>query len=223
MTAILVVNAGSSSIKVTLFDGNFQRLLSGMASEIGGASVLAIGGEGRAVAMRDHADAFRHILAALEDRGIAPGSLTAAGHRVVHGGRTLLEPRRLTADVIAEIAACVPLAPLHNPHNLTAIRALAEAAPDLAQYASFDTAFHATNPDMAQRYALPAGEDAKGIRRYGFHGISYTGLSARCRRSPAHLCRSACSHCISATVQASAPSATGNRLPRPWAIRRSTG
>ena len=176
MTAILVVNAGSSSIKVTLFDGDFRRLLSGTASEIGGASALAIDGESRAVAMRDHADAFRHILAALDGRGIAPGDLTAAGHRVVHGGRTLLEPRRLTADVVAEIEACVPLAPLHNPHNLTAIRALAEATPGLAQYASFDTAFHATNPDVALRYALPAGEDAKGIRRYGFHGISYTGL-----------------------------------------------
>lgn len=176
MTAILVVNAGSSSIKVTLFSEALEHLLSGSATEIGGTSVLSIDGESRAVTMCDHADAFRQILAALEARGIAPGDLTAAGHRVVHGGRTLLEPRLLTDDVTAEIEACVPLAPLHNPHNLTAIRALAAVAPGLAQYASFDTAFHATNPDVALCYALPAGEDAKGIRRYGFHGISYAGL-----------------------------------------------
>ena len=85
----------------------------------------------------------------------------------------------MTPAVEAEIAACIPLAPLHNPHNLSAIRAIDDLAPGLPQYASFDTAFHATNPEEALRYALPAAEDAKGIRRYGFHGISYAGLVAR--------------------------------------------
>ncbi len=176
MSAILVVNAGSSSIKVTLFDTALTRLLAASAMEIGGASTLSIDGESRSVAMADHGGAFRHILSAFADRGHAPGTFTAAGHRVVHGGRTLVAPRFLDAATLAEIEACVPLAPLHNPHHLSAIRALAAAAPDLPQYASFDTAFHATNPEVALRYALPDAENDKGIRRYGFHGISYAGL-----------------------------------------------
>ncbi len=91
---------------------------------------------------------------------------------------------RLDDAAIAAIAACAPLAPLHNPHNLAAIRALAARAPGLAQVAVFDTAFHATNPEVALRYALPAAEEAGGIRRYGFHGISYESLV---RRLPAIL------------------------------------
>jgi acetate kinase len=75
-----------------------------------------------------------------------------------------------------EIEACIALAPLHNPNNLSVIRAVAQAAPELPQFASFDTAFHATNPEVALRYAVPGEQDAAGIRRYGFHGISYSGL-----------------------------------------------
>lgn len=105
--------------------------------------------------------------------------LRAAAHRVVHGGRRLIAPCRITPEVEAEIEACATLAPLHNPHNLSAIRAIGKLAPGLPQYASFDTAFHATNPEEALRFALPAAEEAKGIRRYGFHGISYAGLVQR--------------------------------------------
>ena len=83
---------------------------------------------------------------------------------------------RVTDRVLAEIERCVPLAPLHNPHNLAGIQALGALAPDLPQFASFDTGFHATNPEVALRYAIPAGEDAKGLRRYGFHGTSYASL-----------------------------------------------
>jgi acetate kinase len=97
----------------------------------------------------------------------------------VHGGLKLVRPVRITPEVLAEIAACSPLAPLHNPHNLAAIEALAAIAPVLPQYASFDTAFHATNPEVATRYAIPRLPETKGIRRYGFHGLSYASLVAR--------------------------------------------
>ena len=108
-----------------------------------------------------------------------PARLAAAAHRVVHGGADLRAPCRVTPVVEAQIEACVKLAPLHNPANLTAIRALADLAPGLPQYASFDTAFHATNPEVALRYALPAEAEALGLRRYGFHGISYASIVAR--------------------------------------------
>ncbi len=99
-----------------------------------------------------------------------------AAHRVVHGGPGLTATCRVTPEVEAAIAATIPLAPLHNPANLSAIRALAERAPGLPQYAAFDTAFHATNPEVAWRYAVPDSLLAQGIRRYGFHGISFTGM-----------------------------------------------
>jgi acetate kinase len=88
----------------------------------------------------------------------------------------LVQACRISAATIAAIEACVPLAPLHNPANLTAIRALEALVPGLPQYASFDTAFHATNPVVAVTYALPLAERARGLRRFGFHGISYAGI-----------------------------------------------
>lgn len=174
---ILVFNAGSSSIKFALFGDAFERKLSGLADAIGGKGRLFVGGKERAARFADHAAALDVILEELEDRGIRLAALAGVAHRVVHGGRMLTKACRLTPEAIAEIEACVPLAPLHNPHNLALIRAISDAAPDLPQYASFDTAFHATNPEVALRYAIPAEEDRKGIRRYGFHGISFAGLT----------------------------------------------
>ena len=179
MEKILVVNAGSSSIKTVLFGADLTPLAAAMVAEIGGASTLRIGDETVSVTAENHLAALSAILDALADAGHPLTTLSAAAHRVVHGGRSLLAPCRITPAVQAEIEACIPLAPLHNPHNLSAIRAIARLAPDLPQYASFDTAFHATNPEEALRYALPAAEEAKGLRRYGFHGISYAGLVAR--------------------------------------------
>lgn len=174
---ILVFNAGSSSIKFALFDDAFRRGLSGLADTIGGDGRLNVGGKERAARFADHASALDAILEELGDHGIRLDTLSAVAHRVVHGGRALTRTCRLTAKAIAEIEACVPLAPLHNPHNLALIRAVSDAAPDLPQYASFDTAFHASNPEVALRYAIPEKEDGKGIRRYGFHGISFAGLT----------------------------------------------
>ena len=179
MSNILVVNAGSSSIKTVLFDAGLQPVLAVSVLDIGGAAVLRVAAESQPVAAPTHLAALSLILQALDARGHPVARLRAAAHRVVHGGRTLVAPCRITPAVEAEIEACSALAPLHNPHNLSAIRAIATLAPDLPQYASFDTAFHATNPEEALRYALPAAEDARGIRRYGFHGISYAGLVQR--------------------------------------------
>lgn len=183
MRDLLVINAGSSSIKFAVFDAGLSLRLSGMVSEIGGAARLTVAGETRPLPMDDngagHGAALDAILSALAARGIAPRDLAAAAHRVVHGGAALTAPRRITPEVWAEIAACIPLAPLHNPHNLAAIDALARLVPDLPQFASFDTAFHATNPEVASRYALPRLPETEGIRRYGFHGISYASLVQR--------------------------------------------
>ncbi|MEO6298296.1 MAG: acetate kinase, partial [Paracoccaceae bacterium] len=152
---LLVVNAGSSSIKVALFDG---------LTEVRVGRVLEIG-------TNDHSAALAGLLA----QGFGEG-LTAAAHRVVHGGALFVQACRIDAAVIAGIESCEPLAPLHNPANLVAIRALAKLLPELPQYASFDTAFHATNPEVAVRYALPEKAEALGLRRYGFHGLSFAAL-----------------------------------------------
>jgi len=177
--AILVLNAGSSSIKVALFDRYLVPLLSGAASGIGEAGALALDGAERELSLPDHHAALAAILDALRERGHDLSRLDAAAHRIVHGGARLSAPARITPQVRAELDTCAALAPLHNPPALAAVDALAEIAPGLPQCASFDTAFHATNPEIATRYALPATAETEGLRRYGFHGLSYAGLVAR--------------------------------------------
>ena len=176
---ILVVNAGSSSIKVELFDGALASVMDGAVTEIGGSGRLKVGETAQDVTAQDHVDALSLLVSAFDRAGHPVSDLTAAGHRVVHGGAELTAPARLTPDVVAGIEACIPLAPLHNPHNLSGIHALAELAPDLPQFASFDTGFHATNALLATTYAIPQAERDKGIRRYGFHGLSYAGMVAQ--------------------------------------------
>jgi len=173
---ILVLNAGSSSIKFAVFDADLAQRHAGLAAGIGGQSFLETDGTRTDVPLIDHRAALSAVLKALTRAGVTIDTLQAAGHRVVHGGRKLTAPVRITPDVRAEIAACSPLAPLHNPHNLAAIDTLAELAPNLPQFASFDTSFHATNPDVATRYAIPKMMETAGIRRYGFHGLSYASL-----------------------------------------------
>ena len=173
---ILVVNAGSSSIKIALFDRDLSPVLSGAVSEIGGAGRITLGDVDRSLSVPDHGAALDALLGALADAGHPLNAVTAAGHRVVHGGATLTRPERITPPTLDAIRACIPLAPLHNPHNLAGIEALAASAPDLPQVACFDTAFHATNPAVATTYALPPDVTAEGYRRYGFHGISYASL-----------------------------------------------
>jgi len=173
---ILVLNAGSSSIKFAVFDGNLNEVLSGMADGIGGPGFLKVGTGKTELDLEDHDAALSAALDALRGQDLPPERFTAAAHRVVHGGTTLTAPARVTPDILNEIRACVPLAPLHNPHNIAAMETLARLVPDLPQFASFDTAFHATMPEVERLYALPPHIAARGIRRYGFHGTSYASL-----------------------------------------------
>lgn len=176
---LLVVNAGSSSVKIALFDSALTQVLTGSVTEIGGEGQVKLGAAAQACAVANHHAALVLLLQSLAVQGQPLEGLRAAAHRVVHGGATLLAPCRVTTREVDAIKACVPLAPLHNPANLTGIQALADLLPNLPQYASFDTAFHATNPEEAVRYAIPNQDHARGIRRYGFHGISYAGLAEK--------------------------------------------
>jgi acetate kinase len=178
---ILVLNTGSSSVKFACFDTGLQLRLSGIAEGIGEQGRVRVGDEIEHLPLPTHAEALAVVLSRLTREGFGPEHLSAVAHRVVHGGTTLTAPTRISPHVRDEIAACVPLAPLHNPHALAAIDALRDLAPDLPQYASFDTAFHASAPEVNQRYALPPEAEALGLRRYGFHGLSYAAL---CRRLP---------------------------------------
>ena len=105
--------------------------------------------------------------------------MLAFGHRVVHGGTEFAAPVRVDADIMAALAKLVPLAPLHQPHNLAPIEAIAAAPPDMPQIACFDTAFHRSQPPLAQEFALPRELTAAGVRRYGFHGLSYDFIVSR--------------------------------------------
>ena len=173
---ILVINAGSSSIKFAVFDGDLAEMLRGMADGIGGEGSLRVGEERCPARFGDHESALRAVFEVLAAHGLPLAGFRAAAHRVVHGGAELTAPVLVTEQTRAAIARCGRLAPLHNPHNLAAIETLARLAPELPQVACFDTAFHADNPEVASRYALPPTIEARGIRRYGFHGLSYASL-----------------------------------------------
>jgi acetate kinase len=175
---ILVLNAGSSSLKVEVFDLALTSVVSGSVTNIGTDGVLRLGENRTECITTDHANALAKMLEALANQDITLNTLTAAAHRVVHGGTILTQPAEITDHVIKAIESCIPLAPLHNPNNLAAILALREKAPELPQYCSFGTAFHASNPDVATRYAIPQTQHDAGIRRYGFHGLSYANMVA---------------------------------------------
>ncbi|WP_298677008.1 acetate kinase [uncultured Lentibacter sp.] len=173
---LLVLNTGSSSIKLAVFNTALELLIEGNVSGVGGAGRMALGDTREDVTTQNHSAALDCLLAGLPAHGIALSEITGAAHRVVHGGQTLTAPIAITAETLAQIEAMVPLAPLHNPPALAGIAAVAERLPHLPQFASFDTAFHATQPEVATAYALPKAERDKGIRRYGFHGLSYAGM-----------------------------------------------
>jgi acetate kinase len=180
---ILVINAGSSSIKFSVFKTAADRSLRlgahGQVESIGASPQLEIfdaRGQSlvhRPVAGADHAAAIAAINAWFATQEGGESGFGGIGHRVVHGGPGYREPVRIDAKVLADLEALVPLAPLHQPHHLAAIRAAKIAAPDVPQIACFDTAFHHSAPALAQHFALPRELSARGIRRYGFHGLSY--------------------------------------------------
>ncbi len=185
---LLILNAGSSSVKLSVFGSapggtdDLPLLMRGQIESLDAGPVLRVlDGSGRTVEEHawspgeslTHADATDHLLARGRTHGLGSGRVIAAGHRVVHGGCRYSAPVRIDDAVIAELEALAPLAPLHQPHNLAAIAAVRRHAPDLPQVACFDTAFHRSQPEVAQRYALPRRWTESGIRGYGFHGLSY--------------------------------------------------
>jgi acetate kinase len=188
--AVLGINAGSSSLKFAVYPCAGQCVgsarLSGLVEglEPGGTPVIGIRAAGAAAA--SHAVVLREgqspfdaaldaVIAAVAGQGA--WQLIAVAHRVVHGGSRLSRSVCVDEEMLAYLDSLNPLAPLHQPHNLAGLRAFRRACPDLPQVACFDTAFHATAPAVEQRFALPESFYAQGVRRYGFHGLSYRYVS----------------------------------------------
>ncbi|MFJ9567033.1 acetate kinase [Streptomyces fuscichromogenes] len=189
---VLVLNSGSSSVKYQLLDmRDGSRLAMGLVERIGERSSRlrhtgpAAGPREQHGPIAGHEAALKAMAEELTADGLGLDSpeLAAIGHRVVHGGMSFTEPTVIDDAVLAEIERLIPLAPLHNPANLTGIRTARALRPDLPQVAVFDTAFHTTMPESAARYAIdPAVADRYRIRRYGFHGTSHAYVSRAAAR-----------------------------------------
>jgi acetate kinase len=189
--SIAVINAGSSSVKFALYDAEKDERCQfrGQVEGIGVKPRFKVADDdGRVVEERDfgavqgfdHDSATREIIAT--GRSLLRGrSVAAFGHRVVHGGLKYAGPVRVTEAVLDDLVKLEPLAPLHQPHNLAPIHAIMKAAPDIPQVACFDTAFHRTQSNLAGAFALPRRFADEGVRRYGFHGLSYEFLTSRLR------------------------------------------
>lgn len=180
--AILTLNAGSSSLKFGLFPATGGDMLaSGLVDRIGSDGVLVLKDKDRKVipigqypaeALCDHEAALQTVLRVLSE--VFPDTkVVAVGHRVVHGGTLFNRPALIDDNVIVELERLEPLAPLHQPHNLAGIRAARAAFPSVPQVACFDTAFHRSHPWVNDTFGLPRKYYEQGIRRYGFHGLSY--------------------------------------------------
>ncbi|MCK9607630.1 MAG: acetate kinase [Methylomonas sp.] len=185
---ILVLNAGSSSIKYSLFAMNDHRvLLNGILERIGETMALhryrLLDAEPVTAEMplTNHQQALQTLFSTLANSGaVRNGELACIGHRVVHGGELFKQPALITAEVITQIAGVIPLAPLHNPANLQGMKESMRLMGNVPQVAVFDTAFHQSLPDYAYRYPLPADlYTDHGVRRYGFHGTSHGYVAKR--------------------------------------------
>ena len=186
---LVVLNAGSSSLKFSVFlDGDpprplFRGQLEGILTR---PRFLARDAAGNTVGEREwpvgtqlgHQGAIEFLFAWGRDGVLGGHQVAAVGRRVVHGGLKFLRPALITAEVLAELEGLIPLAPLHQPHNLAAVRAVVAHAPHLPQVACFDTSFHRTQPGVAQAFALPRQYAEEGVRRYGFHGLSYEYIAS---------------------------------------------
>jgi len=185
---VAVLNAGSSSIKFALYEAGRSELalFRGQIEQIGvSPRMRVVNARGESVMEQswpasgfDHQAASREIIKTAVEL-IRGTPVLAVGHRVVHGGTKYSAPIQVDAEVMAALTTLVPLAPLHQPHNLAPIRAIAEAAPHLPQVACFDTAFHRSQTQLAQSFALPRTLTESGVRRYGFHGLSYEYVASR--------------------------------------------
>ncbi|WP_428826540.1 acetate/propionate family kinase [Azonexus sp. IMCC34842] len=190
--AYLVLNAGSSSLKFSAFrqqaaSADLETLLSGQISGIGSSAHFAAKGADRRLLAEHRWDdkdslcrdtllqyVLRWVRATLVD-----DEIVAVGHRVVHGGLALGQPMRVSPQLLDQLDSLVPLAPLHQPHNLAPMRILAKNFPDLEQVACFDTAFHSSQPAIARSFALPQALTDEGVCSYGFHGLSYEYVTSQ--------------------------------------------
>jgi acetate kinase len=187
---LAVLNAGSSSIKFAIYDPDrdLSVLFRGQVEAIGVGPRLRVADEHGGIVVErswpaadlDHEAATRQIVETgvelVRGRGVS-----AIGHRVVHGGTRFASPAIVDAAVLDALAELVPLAPLHQPHNLAPIRVIAAEAPHIVQVACFDTGFHRTQAPLAQAFAIPRALSDAGVRRYGFHGLSYEFVSSQLR------------------------------------------
>ncbi len=182
--AIAVLNAGSSSLKFSVYaerDGALELVMRGQAEGLyTSPQFVAKDAAGTVVGEKSwgdgvklgHEDALLHLVAFLRAE-LAEHRLASVGHRVVHGGSEFTRPVRVDATILSALEKYIPLAPLHQPHNLAPIRTLLERSPQLPQVACFDTSFHSGAPPVSQAFALPKEITDRGVRRYGFHGLSY--------------------------------------------------
>ncbi len=186
---LLVVNAGSSSIKFALFEG--RALIRSISGSIDGISskphFRARAGNGAQLAEREFAsnksqsELFEELLTWIQSQ-LGNDRLRGVGHRIVHGGERYSAPVLLTQAVVEDLRATIPLAPLHEPHNLAPVATLAALYPTLPQVGCFDTAFHLSNPRISRLYALPHALSDAGVMRYGFHGLSYEYIAGELPR-----------------------------------------
>lgn len=192
MKAVASLNSGSSSIKFALFaieaEQRLHLVATGKIEKIGIAPTLRTrSSDGAILLERDwpngaslhHQDLLADLFAWADAHPLEQREIVAIGHRIVHGGRTHAAPRIVDAALLDDLEALCPLAPLHQPHNLAAIRAIRDLRPTLTQVACFDTAFHHEMHPLAARLALPRALHDQGIRRYGFHGLSYEYIARR--------------------------------------------
>ena len=190
--ALLVINSGSSSVKFAAYDVGpdsvLSRIVNGRIEGIGNVPRLLAWGQDGALlenqsiavsadSMLGPEEAFKQLFDWLSQH-LADRSLLAVGHRVVHGGDKFTRPALVTPDVLTQLDGYTQMAPLHQPHNLSGIRAIASVQPELPQVACFDTEFHSTQPWVAQAYALPRHITQAGVKRYAFHGLSYEYIAS---------------------------------------------
>jgi acetate kinase len=186
--ALLVLNAGSSSLKFSVFlneamprpllRGQLEGLLT-QARFVARNSTAVVGEkEWPSGTQLGHQGAIEFLFTWGRSGVLGEHRIVATGHRVVHGGMKFTAPALIDANTLAELEALIPLAPLHQPHNVAAIKAVAQLTPTLPQVACFDTAFHRTQPKVAQAFALPRRYAEEGVRRYGFHGLSYEYIAS---------------------------------------------
>ena len=192
---ILTVNAGSSSLKFALFgaDRTGQATARGEITELTAAPRLMAHDPGKAILVNRQwpaglGDPFATALDALlafAESHLGGQALAGVGHRIVHGGAEHIAPALISAPLLADLTALTPLDPLHMPHSLAPVHAVAALRPELKQVACFDTAFHHTLPPVARRVAVPRALELEGVRRYGFHGLSYEFIARQlARESP---------------------------------------